>query len=515
MRPMDFAMRTTANKLVDYLCDDPENNMESMFNKIDGIMPAALFPSQREAFGHVIKDKNNMYDLLMRVMNLNPAVRNDLIKTFLVEGNLIAWGKQEKAREKYQCNIPWAILLDPTSACNLHCTGCWAAEYGHKLNLSFEDIDSIITQGKELGCHVYIYTGGEPLVRKHDLIRLCEKHPDCAFLCFTNSTLIDEAFCQEMLRVKNFVPAISAEGDEAATDGRRGSGVYQKVDAAMELLKSHGLPFGVSICYTSANASSVASDEYFDWLIDKGALFAWIFTYMPVGKDAPTSLMPTTEQRVKLYEFNRHVRETKPILTLDFQHDGEYVGGCIAGGRRYLHINANGDVEPCVFIHYSNANIHDMSLLDCLRSPIFMAYHDNQPFNDNFLRPCPMLENPDCIVELVETSGAHCTDLQSQESAEELADKCRPAAADWAPMAEAIWTDPDDPRAPERHRNNLGQADSDEDFHAKIGRQLHSAFDPERDKKMPAWEGAEEAMAASEERIRAAKEAHQQQMAAE
>src|SRR5699024_12619771 len=53
--------------------------------------------------------------------------------------------------------------------------------------------------------------------------------PDCAFLSFTNGTLIDEAFCKEMLRVKNFVPAISLEGFEQANDGRRGNGVFEKV----------------------------------------------------------------------------------------------------------------------------------------------------------------------------------------------------------------------------------------------------------------------------------------------
>lgn len=405
-----------------------------------------------------------------------------MIKTVLVESNLIAWGVQEKMREKYRCNIPWAILLDPTSACNLHCTGCWAAEYGHKLNLSYDEIDSIIRQGKELGVHIYIYTGGEPLVRKHDLIKLCEAHPDCAFLCFTNATLIDEEFCQEMIRVKNFIPAISAEGDEAATDGRRGEGTYAKVEAAMDLLNSHGLPFGVSICYTHDNAPSVASDEYFDWLIEKGALFAWIFTYMPVGKDAPTSLMPTPEDRERLYRFNRRIRETKPILTLDFQHDGEFVGGCIAGGRRYLHINAAGDVEPCVFIHYSNANVREMSLLDCLRSPIFMAYYEGQPFNDNLLRPCPMLENPECIEHMVEETGAHCTDLQATESAHDLAEKCRPAAREWAPVAERLWTDPDDPRAELRNRTCSGLADSDLERMKRQGRTMHGAFDPERDK---------------------------------
>ena len=58
------------------------------------------------------------------------------------------------------------------------------------------------------------------------------------FLSFTNGTLIDEAFADEMLRVKNFVPAISVEGFEEATDGRRGQGTYQKVMHAMEILQA-------------------------------------------------------------------------------------------------------------------------------------------------------------------------------------------------------------------------------------------------------------------------------------
>lgn len=55
-------------------------------------------------------------------------------------------------------------------------------------------MDSVVTQGKELGIYLYMFTGGEPLVRKSDIIKLCEKHNDCAFLSFTNGTLVDEAF---------------------------------------------------------------------------------------------------------------------------------------------------------------------------------------------------------------------------------------------------------------------------------------------------------------------------------
>ena len=188
------AERAALNKIIDYLDEDPEKNIDTIMTLVDKFVPEYVLPSQRRAFDTAIRERNNWYRLMMRIFDLNPEVRTKLLKTLIVDCSVLAWPQQERMREKYQCNIPYAILLDPTSACNLRCTGCWAAEYGHALNLSFEDIDSIICQGKELGCHIYIYTGGEPLVRKDDLIRLCEKHQDCAFLCFTNATLIDEAF---------------------------------------------------------------------------------------------------------------------------------------------------------------------------------------------------------------------------------------------------------------------------------------------------------------------------------
>ncbi len=128
----------------------------------------------------------------------------------------------------------------------------------------------------------------------------------------------------------------------------------------------------------------------------------------------------------------------KPIFTFDFQNDGEYVGGCIAGGRFYCHINANGDVEPCVFIHYSGANIHEKSLLECLSQPLFRKYQEGQPFNENHLRPCPMLENPDKLVEVVNESGAKSTDLESPEEVCHLCNKCIDYAENWTPTAERL-----------------------------------------------------------------------------
>lgn len=371
-----------------------------------------------------------------------------LFMSFGFEAGFTGFQETRKSAKKYGCGIPWVILFDPTSACNLHCTGCWASEYSRQLNLTYEQMDKMVTEAKELGIHGFVLTGGEPTVRKKDIFKLAQKHNDCGFMLFTNGTLVDQEFCDEMKKSKNIVLSMSIEGKEEATDNRRGQGVFQKVMDTMDLLRKNGLVYGVSICYTHQNYKAVTSDDFLDFLIDKGVAFAWYFHFMPVGMDATPELMPTPEEREYMYHRIREVRGYeggKPIFCMDFQNDGEFVSGCIAGGKYYCHINPNGDVEPCVFIHYSSANIKEKSLLECLQQPLFKAYQANQPFNENLLRPCPMLENPEKLQAMVAATGAKSTDMTEPETAEHLCSKCENYAKEWAPYADKLWksTHPD------------------------------------------------------------------------
>ncbi|MBU5626918.1 radical SAM protein [Oscillibacter sp. MSJ-2] len=433
--------KLSLNKAYEYLDRDPENNIPKMLDLAEKLDQDGGIARQLGPVRQALSDPDNNWFQLAKSLwtDVDSEVRKTLFTNFVVNANMISNPKLTENREKYGCNIPWAILMDPTSACNLHCTGCWAAEYGNRMNMSFDELDSIIEQGKALGTYMYIYSGGEPLVRKDDLIALCNKHSDCQFLAFTNGTLIDEAFADEMLRVKNFVPAISVEGFEEDTDFRRGKETFEKLRRGTEILREKKLPFGVSCCYTSRNYKMIGSEEYFDAMVEWGAKFAWFFTYMPVGVGAPTDLMATAEQREFMYRRIREFRKTKPLFTMDFWNDGEYVQGCIAGGRCYLHINANGDIEPCAFIHYSDSNIREKTLIEAYRSPMFMAYHNNQPFNENHLRPCPLLDNPGRLTQMVESSGAHSTDLQDPEDVHDLTEKCREKAEKWAPVADHLW----------------------------------------------------------------------------
>lgn len=445
-KALRFAAGLVLDKTLRYIDKDPAANIIKLVNiaeKLSGkIFPKKVFDGFRTA----LNDEDNVwFDYAMKFVN---DVDRDNLKKMFLSFALGAGYHGTKAvrenREKYKCNIPFIILLDPTSACNLSCKGCWSAEYGHKFNLSYDELDSIVSQGVELGTHLYMFTGGEPLIRKNDILKLCRKHPNCTFLAYTNATLVDQKFCDDMKDVGNLALAISIEGSEETNDYRRGNGAYETSIKALDLLKKNGCLYGISVCYTAKNIDEVTSDEFLDLMISKGVKFGLYFNYMPVGTNADVELIPSPEQRTFMYNWLKQVRSSKtgkPMFVMDFQNDGEYVGGCIAGGRNYFHINSAGDMEPCVFVHFSDANIRTHTLLEALQSPLFMAFHHNQPFNDNHLRPCPMLENPDYLRKIIKVTGAKSTDLVNQEGVENLCAKCDKFAKDWQPVADKLWAE--------------------------------------------------------------------------
>ena len=181
----NFAIKQALN----YIEGNPEENLPKLMALVDSFTPAGWYEPQRKAVRDAIHEKNNWYQFILKMHDLNPGVRQAVFQNLLFNASLKGSAIQEEASAREGCNIPWAILLDPTSNCNMHCTGCWAAEYGSHLDLGLETVDSIIRQGKEFGTYMYIYTGGEPMVRKKDLIRICEMHPDCEFLAFTNGNI--------------------------------------------------------------------------------------------------------------------------------------------------------------------------------------------------------------------------------------------------------------------------------------------------------------------------------------
>ncbi|ORX24371.1 radical SAM protein [Thermoanaerobacterium sp. PSU-2] len=426
--------------IINYIDKDPEKNLQAMANLMSKI---AVLPNHRQQIESVksfLDDKDsNWYKFTVKgIKNIDKNILKTLMINFLVNASLKGIPKQQEWEQKLDANVPWAILMDPTEACNLNCVGCWAGKYNPH-NLSFETMDRVCKEAEELGVYFIVLSGGEPTVRMKDIIKLAENHKNQVFHLFTNGTLIDEDMVKEVKRVGNITFAVSINGLKDKNDEIRGKGTFAKVMKAMDLMRENGVLFGYSATYTKTNIEEIFSDEFVDMMIDKGAYFAWYFTYIPVGKDPDVKFMVSPEQRKYAYERINYIRATKELFAIDFWNDGEFSGGCIAGGKRYLHINAAGDVEPCAFIHYANVNINDVSLKEALMSPIMKAYRKRMPFNQNHLRPCPLIDNPEELLNIVRESKAKHTENSDASHIENLYSDLEKVAERWGEVADDIW----------------------------------------------------------------------------
>ncbi|MBT0663350.1 radical SAM protein [Geobacter pelophilus] len=370
--------------------------------------------------------------------DIHPNQRSKWITNLAVNHLLSGTNKRKEWADRHGFYPPSTVVISLTMKCNLSCYGCYAGDYSKTLELSNDEVDSALTQMKAMGVYFAVISGGEPFF-KQDIFELFKKHSDMAFLVFTHGGLIDEAMVEKLIEVGNVMPAFSLEGYEAETDARRGAGHFQKVMHAMELLKSAGLSFCGSFTQTSKNTDIITDGKYIDMLLDKGVYALWLFTYVPVGREPNLELMATPEQRDLLRTRVAEFRDSKPMLFVDFWNDGPIISGCIAGGRKYFHINANGDIEPCVFCHFAVDNIRRTTIAEALGSPLFKAIRERQAEHENLLRPCMLIDHPDAGRELFSTAGAYPTHDGAAKIFTDLAPQMDEYSAAYAGIADPAW----------------------------------------------------------------------------
>lgn len=346
---------------------------------------------------------------------ISPSVRRALLK--ILVGNIMLGEKERRApfREKYHFDPPAFVTISPTKRCNLHCIGCYASSSAADAEkLDYDIVSRIVRETRESwGSHFTVISGGEPLLwrsQDKDIIDLAAEHQDTFFMMYTNGTLINEKMAARLAEVGNLTPAISVEGFEKETDARRGKGVFKRILKSMENLRNYGVPFGISVTATKLNAEVLVSDAFIDFFFgEQGAIYGWIFQYMPIGRSYTLDLMITPEQRRWMYDREQYLVRERKIFIADFWNSGPVSNGCISSGRSggYFYIDWNGNVSPCVFFPYSKHNIVEIykqggDLNTILFSPYFKAirqwqydYGFKKPANEvkNQIVPCPIRDH--------------------------------------------------------------------------------------------------------------------------
>lgn len=291
---------------------------------------------------------------------------------------------------RHGASPPAFMTLSPGKTCNLRCVGCYADSGPTREKLEWSILNRVVREARdEWGMRFFVISGGEPLAYRDEgkgVLDLAESHPDCFFLMYSNGTLITDEVARRMAQLGNVSPGLSIEGGRERTDARRGAGVFDKVLEAMTRLRREGVMFGLSLTATRENADEILDDGIVNLFFEEmGALYAWVFHYMPIGRAPSLALMPTPEQRVRLFERVWHLVRQRRYLIVDFWNSATASNGCIAGARPggYLYVDWNGAVCPCVFVPYSPVNLRELyaaggTLDDVWREPFFRGVRDWQ-----------------------------------------------------------------------------------------------------------------------------------------
>ncbi len=350
---------------------------------------------------------------------------------------------KDRFEAKYGCRPPGFFLVSPTKTCNLRCTGCYADSGPSSEKLEWPIIHRMVREARELWGLVFIVlSGGEPLAYRDEgktVLDLAEMNPDMFFMMYTNGTLIDDEVARRLGRLGNLIPAISVEGLREATDARRGAGVFDKIIAAMERLRKNKVLFAVSMTATRDNADSLLSDEVIDFYFDKmGAAFGWLFHYMPMGRAYTLEMLPTPEQRMRMWQRAWYLVHERQLLLADFWNSGTAVSGCQSAGRPggYLTVDWDGKIAACVFVPYTPLNIREVyaqgkNLNDVWAHPFFdklrhwqWDYSKELKYtkgadHGNLMMPCPIRDHYDEFFKILKEYNPEPIDENARAAMED------------------------------------------------------------------------------------------------
>jgi MoaA/NifB/PqqE/SkfB family radical SAM enzyme len=290
-------------------------------------------------------------------------------------------GKIRLASQKKGVQIPAFLIASIANRCNLNCLGCYARATGicdedkSRRILAKDEWENIFHQAGALGISFCLLAGGEPLLRPDVLEAACQAK-ELVYPIFTNGTLFTKKAISLLQKNPHLIPIISMEGAPESTDERRGIGMGIIINEAMKSLKKAGIMMGVSITVTTKNMDHVLTDDFMDYLDKSGVQLVFLIEYVPMEQaDHPLAFTP--ESRVQLLSKSQQLKHNHPrIALLSFPGDEVHLGGCLAAGRGFFHINPYGDAEACPFAPYSDRNLRNHSLYEVLSSPFFQALRE-------------------------------------------------------------------------------------------------------------------------------------------
>ncbi|MGA9097554.1 MAG: radical SAM protein, partial [Methanotrichaceae archaeon] len=148
--------------------------------------------------------------------------------------------------------LPLEGSLDLTYRCNNNCRHCWlripngAAE--QQMEISTDEIKSIVDQARRMGCRNWRISGGEPMLRS-DFAEIFDyiTSRTASYSINTNGTMITPEIAELLRRKGNKMVALYGATAEVHDHVTRNPGSFDATMRGFQLLKDAGAGFTVQL----------------------------------------------------------------------------------------------------------------------------------------------------------------------------------------------------------------------------------------------------------------------------
>lgn len=256
------------------------------------------------------------------------------------------------------------VIFSITSKCLLKCEHCYEWDnLSTKEKLSFTELSSILEKLIHYGVSNVQISGGEPLSRFEDLIKLLTlKKGKTDFWILTSGMDLtrQKAVQLQNAGLKGAIISLDHWNEDLHNQFRHHKQSFRWVQEAVENCHFSGLIPALSLCVTKDFLSEENLWKYADLARSMNIGFIRLLEPLAAGRYANKDVLLTKKEKQLIEQFFLEIMTLRkyrdyPVVVYPGYHQKHF--GCFGAGNRYLHIDANGDVHACPFCQGSVGTI--------------------------------------------------------------------------------------------------------------------------------------------------------------
>ncbi|MFP4053058.1 MAG: radical SAM protein [Phycisphaerae bacterium] len=285
------------------------------------------------------------------------------------------------------------VFWESTTRCNLSCVHCRRLEDGSRSpdELTTDEVRSVIDSAAELGKPIFIFSGGEPLMRDDwEALAAHATQKALPTALATNGTMVDADMAGRIAAAGFRRVSVSFDGADPATHD-----AFRGVEGAFDAARTGALHLRAASVPTQVNATIAAhNDGQLDDLLaltrSLGAVALHLFLLVPVGcgvKIGPTHQLPPERYEAVLeWVLDRQAQTDIEVRATCAPHyyrlaarrgrDVTRSRGCL-GGVAVAFVSHTGEVFPCGYLPVRCGSVREQTLADVWReSTVFADLRD-------------------------------------------------------------------------------------------------------------------------------------------